>query len=217
MIDFKLKSLLNFEEVKKFLEETGTPLVAFSIFLTALMMIFDANYIQQGNVYHKITIFLLFFIILFLGFFIFAYSNKYDNFFVRIFGIIVFAFPLFFISFLSESLQRNLTEGGYTILLLVSIILSSFLANFVLRYFQYKIFKNNWLFTFICFILAVGMFFIIKSTAFVKIIVKFIILFVPLSKLPDFFQILFMGLEIGIFIGLVLAPSFVVIRKIFPK
>ena len=80
MINFKLNSLLSIEDVRRFLEETGMSLVAYSIFLTVLMMIFDADYIQQGNVYHKITIFLLFFIILFLGFFIFAYSNKYDNF-----------------------------------------------------------------------------------------------------------------------------------------
>ena len=84
----RIRDLFNFKEVKNFLEEISTALVAFSIFLVILMNIFEANYLKQGDVYHQITIFLIFFILIFIGSFIMAYSMKYNNFFVKIINIV---------------------------------------------------------------------------------------------------------------------------------
>jgi hypothetical protein len=215
-MELNIKSLY-FGDVKEFLDGIGSSLVAYSLFLTILMMIFDADYIQPDNVYHKITIFLLFFILLFLGFFIFTSSNKYNSVFIKVLGVSILVFPLFLVSFLSENLQQSIASGGYTVLMVISIGFSCFFLIFLLNHLQYKVFKNNLLFVSVCLVLSVIMFFVIKNTSFVKIINDFILKIFPLFTLPDIFQVLFLGMEIGIFIGLVLAPSFVVIRKIFPS
>jgi hypothetical protein len=210
-------NLFDFRDIKKFIDFSSSSLVAYSIFLTTIMMIFEADYVQQDNVFHKVTVFLLFFIILFLGFFIFANSNKYENFFVRTFGLIVLAFPMFFISFLADNLEKNILEGGYTLVLLLSIVLSTSLTNLLLKYLQTKYFKNSWCYASLCLFLAVIFFLVIKYTSFVTIISTNIFSLFRISIMPDLIQIIFSGIFIGFFVGLVLAPSFVVIRKIFPK
>jgi hypothetical protein len=207
---------LNFKEVKEFLNETTTALVAFSIFLTILMNIFEASYLKEGEVYHQITIFLLFFITLLIGFFIMGYSTKYNNFFIKILGISVFIFPIFFISFLSDGLQQILLQGGYIVLMILSITLSAFTMNLLLKILQNKVFKNSTLFALICLISAVILFIVIKYTQLVSNLAKFIVSIIPFNYLPDTFQILTWGIVIGIIIGLVLAPAYAFIRKFFP-
>lgn len=211
-----IKDLLNFKDIKLFLDETSTALIAFSIFLAILMGIFEADYLKEGDVFHNITIFALFFIILFIGFFIMSYSTRYNNVFVRTFGFVILLFPIFFVSFLEDGLTQNLIQGGYTLVMLVSIVLSTFLMNMALMILQNKKFKNSSWFAISNLILAIFLFLIIKYTSFVGYFAKLIVKIIPFSNTPDVIQVMLLGLLIGVFIGLVLAPAFVFLRKFFP-
>jgi len=206
-----ISNMLNFSELEDFLKKTGPALIALSIFLTVFMDILGASYLNVENIYHSITIFLLWFVILILSFFIMALSDKYKNLIVRALGIFIFIFPFFFYSFLLDKFQNNLMMGGYVVVMLCSSIVSIVLIDALFFFLQNKYFNKNYWFAIVCLVFAILMFFVIRYTVFIAFVTKLI----PFSKIPDFLQVTFIGLEVGAFTGLVMGPAMVIIRKIF--
>lgn len=211
-----MKESFDFKEVELYLEKSSSSLVAFSIFVAILISILDSNYFNITESTSKIIYFLLYVIIVFLSVFICFQSQNYKNILIKIMGVVILVFAFAFGSILNEPIKSGLNEGGNVVLFLVFIFLTIITINAIVLNIYHIYFKNNKVLAIVFIILGVLIIILIRTTNILKSVLS-INNFIHLFELPALIQVALIGIEAGVFIGIIMSLILVGISRFLPK
>jgi len=200
---------IDMKPIEKFFEKVGVMLTAFSIFLFTFFNIISSDFVNVQNEYYKVSLGLLFGIILIVAVFIALVSQKFDKIVIKVFGLAVLALPIFLYIIMEESIKQSLSNGISFLLMVLTLFGGVGLMIWVFKKIEERIGELRF-FYLVNGLLATGLFLLFKFTSLAGDVYRLI------PRGTGWTEAIVVGLEVGISIGLVLAPALIVSNKLFP-
>ncbi|GEM_PF-4558852 len=192
----------------KFFEKNGSVLTAFSIFLFLFFEVINSDHLNIEKEGHGIVLALVFGLIMIMAIFLSLEGAKSKNIIVRVFGLVLLALPLLLYEILESNIKTNLFSGAYIVFLTVSLFSGIGLVYWIFEKLENKFKMRLRGFYLYNLLFAITLFILFKYFNLALYIHNWLPEFSGLGKA------LFLGLQIGIFIGLVAAPASLFLMKL---
>lgn len=186
-------------KMEKFFDKIGMPLTALSIFLTVLFEMLKSPYIDNTNAYLPFLLALLFGLIITIGIHIFNVSQEFDYLPITLVGIAVVVIPFLFYGTISPDLENKVSGGGFILVLLLCLIAGYTFVNKIYTNIKSKF--SSW-FDYVCIIISVALFIIIKFTSWLIPFWKFLLS----GSMTWYATAIITGLKVGIIMGIIIVP-----------